>query len=173
MVHSLTVLFFYIAAISVAFAGKFVWFYLSGLFFNTIFSPESNCHPRDYGNGATVCVCSEKYKCDNLNLSISKVPGVITSYATNKVRARFSHREYQFAKQVPTTNSHFNVTIEINRSKKFQKIIGFGGAFTDSTGINIAKLSKSLQSRLIEDYFGVDGLEYRLNRIPIAGTDFR
>ena len=77
------------------------------------------------------------------------------------------HREYRFLKETPTS-PHFNVTVEVNRAQRFQKIIGFGGAFTDATGINIAKLPASLQSRIISDYYGSDGIEYTLGRIVIG-----
>ncbi len=43
---------------------------------------------------------------------------------------------------------------------------------TDSAGINIAKLPKSMQTNLLEDYFSEKGIEYSIGRIPIAGTDF-
>ena len=38
----------------------------------------------------------------------------------------------------------------VRRSVKYQKVIGFGGAFTDATGINIASLSKPAQENLIK-----------------------
>ena len=40
--------------------------------------------------------------------------------------------------------------ISIDRSQKFQSILGFGGAFTDAAGINIAKLSSSAQDNLLK-----------------------
>jgi glucosylceramidase len=57
-------------------------------------------------------------------------------------------------------------------NKKFQKIIGFGGAFTDSTGINIASLPQNMQTSIIDDYFSDTGIEYSVCRVPIAGSDF-
>ena len=40
--------------------------------------------------------------------------------------------------------------VTIDRSKKLQKIIGFGGAFTDAAGENIRSLSEEAQNRLIK-----------------------
>jgi len=57
-------------------------------------------------------------------------------------------------------------------AKEFQTILGFGGAFTDSACINILSLNVSLRERLLNDYFGPDGLQYTLGRVPIGGSDF-
>lgn len=38
---------------------------------------------------------------------------------------------------------------KINTSKTYQKIKGFGGAFTDAAGINILSLSKGAQNNLL------------------------
>ena len=62
--------------------------------------------------------------------------------------------------------------IKVNREVKHQEIFGFGGAFTDATGINIKKMSPKLQEQIIRDYFSKDGLEYNVGRIPIGGTDY-
>ena len=70
-------------------------------------------------------------------------------------------------KEVPTHVAP-NIVVDIDRTKKYQKIIGFGGAFTDAAGINIAKLPQALQTRLIKDYFANDGIEYSLGRVPIG-----
>lgn len=60
----------------------------------------------------------------------------------------------------------------INRKARCQTMIGFGGAFTDSAGINILTLSKPAQEKLLRSYFSKSGIEYNLGRVPIAGTDF-
>lgn len=40
--------------------------------------------------------------------------------------------------------------IYIDRTTHFQKIHGFGGAFTDATGVNIYKLSILAQQQLVK-----------------------
>ena len=40
--------------------------------------------------------------------------------------------------------------VTVNRDERFQTILGFGGAFTDSTGINIAKLEPDAQQAILE-----------------------
>uniref|UniRef100_A0A915EMS8 Glucosylceramidase n=1 Tax=Ditylenchus dipsaci TaxID=166011 RepID=A0A915EMS8_9BILA len=47
-----------------------------------------------------------------------------------------------------------SVTIAVDNSRKYQKIFGFGGAFTDAAGINMKSLSETTQQTLMEAYFG-------------------
>lgn len=62
--------------------------------------------------------------------------------------------------------------IRINRAESYQVIEGFGASFTDSAGINIASLPKSLQQTLLDSMFSEEGSEYSLARVPAGGTDF-
>ena len=55
---------------------------------------------------------------------------------------------------------------------KYQQLFGFGGAFTDAAGINIAKLSSEAQRLLIQSYYSEVGSEYNIGRINIGGCDF-
>lgn len=64
------------------------------------------------------------------------------------------------------------MVFEVDRSRTFQSIDGWGGAFTDSTGINIQLLPKLAQTNLLKSYFSNSGLQYSLCRVPMAGTDF-
>ncbi len=38
-----------------------------------------------------------------------------------------------------------------------QSIIGFGGAFTDAAGINLASLDNATQEQLMQSYYGPNG----------------
>ncbi|XP_044736516.1 lysosomal acid glucosylceramidase-like [Chrysoperla carnea] len=64
------------------------------------------------------------------------------------------------------------IDITLSREKKYQTIIGFGGAMTDSSGINIASLTDAAQDLLMQQYFGDRGIQYTIIRVPIGGTDF-
>ena len=50
------------------------------------------------------------------------------------------------------TYFHFMTRMEVtvNRDERFQTVLGFGGAFTDATGINIAKLEPDAQQAIME-----------------------
>ncbi len=49
---------------------------------------------------------------------------------------------------------------------------GLGGAFTEATAYNFIKLNKERRQKLIDAYFGKDGLDYRWGRISIGSNDF-
>ena len=124
-----------------------------------------------YGKGATVCVCNVTH-CDDLDPLVKTPKGVVTVFETSKSGDRFVKTELKFG-----DNSGFNAnksqTITVDKSKGvYQKIVGFGGAFTDAAGLNIKTLPENLQNRIISDYFSKSGIEYNLGRIPIGGSDF-
>ncbi|XP_023235434.1 putative glucosylceramidase 4 [Centruroides sculpturatus] len=62
--------------------------------------------------------------------------------------------------------------ISIDRTKRYQEILGFGGAFTDAAGINILSLPEQLQDQILRGYYSSDGLDYTFGRVPIASCDF-
>lgn len=64
------------------------------------------------------------------------------------------------------------IVLTVNASQTYQEITGFGGAFTDATGINIKHLSSHLQDDLLRSYYAPEGLSYNVARIPMASTDF-
>lgn len=48
--------------------------------------------------------------------------------------------------------------MEVNANKKYQSILGFGGAFTDAAGINIMdNLKTDSRKKLLEAYFAPTG----------------
>ena len=62
----------------------------------------------------------------------------------------------------------FNIDLE----RRFQKIIGFGGALTDSSFLSLNTLKGNAKQEIFEGYYGKGGLEYNMGRVPIASTDF-
>ncbi|PQJ17219.1 glycoside hydrolase family 30 protein [Nonlabens tegetincola] len=63
-------------------------------------------------------------------------------------------------------------TININPDKTYQKITGFGGAFTESSAYLLNNLSKSKRREVLEAYFSADGANYSLNRTHMNSCDF-
>ncbi|XP_015783277.1 putative glucosylceramidase 2 isoform X1 [Tetranychus urticae] len=117
-----------------------------------------------------VCVCNHDY-CDPLPVEPFSSPQSLTIFTTDK-------SYYRLTKSVVPesdlkVNQYSDIKVTLNVFDRFQSIIGFGGAFTDATGININRLtSGALKDRLIADYFGKDGAEYNIGRVPIGGADF-
>lgn len=130
----------------------------------------NECRHRKYlKNESTVCVCTEHY-CDTFEPLKRTKPGIVQKFRTAFSNDRFKYSEINFNDKNPNQEKY--ITIQIDRNRTYQKIIGFGGAFTDSVGYNLMKLSESLRKRLIEDYFSSDGIEYTIGRVPIGGCDF-
>ena len=65
-----------------------------------------------------------------------------------------------------------NVDIKINSSVKYQKHYGFGGAFTDASGIAYASMDEKNRKEFIKACFSLEGLNYNLGRISIGSCDF-
>lgn len=60
----------------------------------------------------------------------------------------------------------------INLLKRKQKIIGWGGALTDSSINNLLSLTTNGTRQLLQDYFGPQGLMFNLVRVTLGGSDF-
>ncbi|XP_015610470.1 glucosylceramidase [Cephus cinctus] len=144
--------------------GSFVLF---GIFMSVLLIVNTqDCVPRDFGNGGTVCVCNSTY-CDVTPDPILPETGNLLRYVSSKNGLRLNLIEEKFSNQ-----SIGDVKLILNRSIMYQTIHGFGGAFTDSAGINIKNLSAGAQDKLMESYFSTNGSKYSFGRVPIAGTDF-
>lgn len=64
------------------------------------------------------------------------------------------------------------IEIKLFPEQKFQKIIGFGGAFTESTTYLLSKLSEKNKQKILQSYFSEKGSQYSLCRTHINSCDF-
>lgn len=63
--------------------------------------------------------------------------------------------------------------VNVDTTKKFQSIIGFGGAFTESSAYNFYNMSEVKRKQIIEMYFDkVKGIGYTFGRVHINSCDF-
>ncbi|XP_051167958.1 lysosomal acid glucosylceramidase-like isoform X2 [Leptopilina boulardi] len=125
----------------------------------------NECIPRYFGDGSIVCVCNSTY-CDSTP-ETNVAPRSFLWYSSTKSGRRM---DLTVGKMSNTSTS--SRTITIDHKLQYQEIKGFGGAFTDSAGINIRNLSETTQENLFNTYFGEDGSRYNIGRVPIGGTDF-
>lgn len=92
------------------------------------------------------------------------------------IESTLSGKRFQVSEILPGAQINDSEAVEneilINLNKEKQSILGWGGAFTDATGINLRNLSVNLADEVIQSYFGLNGLQYNLARVPISGTDF-
>lgn len=66
-----------------------------------------------------------------------------------------------------------SMNLKIDPKKTMQKIIGFGGAFTEASAYNLLRINKEQRMKAIRSYFDpVDGLGYTIGRVSIHGCDF-
>ncbi|MFD1062243.1 glycoside hydrolase family 30 beta sandwich domain-containing protein [Winogradskyella litorisediminis] len=63
-------------------------------------------------------------------------------------------------------------TVILNPNKKFQKITGFGGAFTESSAYLLNRLSKKNRDEILKAYFSREGANYSLTRTHMNSCDF-
>lgn len=133
-------------------------------------SVANDCVPRSFGTNNIVCVCNSTY-CDSTPEPKPSSPekGTFHWYVSSRDGLRLSLSKGQMGR----CQNDGSLTLNIDTSKRYQTILGFGGAFTDSAGMNIKNLSEATQDQLIRAYFDPkDGSRYTLGRIPIGGTDF-
>lgn len=65
------------------------------------------------------------------------------------------------------------VTIHLDDTVTFQTMIGFGGAFTESSAYNLSLINKTARTQAIKDYFDLEeGLGYTIGRVSIHSCDF-
>lgn len=73
----------------------------------------------------------------------------------------------------PDTTTGTVVTVDLDTT--FQKILGFGGALTQSSAYVFAQLPSDLQAEVMDAYFDHHehgGIGYTIGRLPIHSCDF-
>ncbi len=63
-------------------------------------------------------------------------------------------------------------SLMVNLSDRQQKILGFGGSFTESSAYLLQQLSSKNRDSIIEAYFGDSGARYSLTRKHMNSSDF-
>ncbi|KAK1116979.1 hypothetical protein K0M31_017029 [Melipona bicolor] len=132
----------------------------------------NDCVPYRVEDVLVACVCNATY-CDGIPASRPEVPKVGSShwYQSNKQGLRLKWSEVDFDQNAHGFSA--DVTLAINDENKYQKIFGFGGAFSDVAGYQISKLSPPTQEQLLRTYYHPrTGSKYTLGRIPIGSSDF-
>jgi glucosylceramidase len=64
-------------------------------------------------------------------------------------------------------------TIQVDKNKRFQTILGFGGAFTEAAAYTLSRMSEANQQEILRAYFDKnEGLGYNIGRVAIHSCDF-
>lgn len=142
---------------------------------------SSSCSLREYSTGF-VCVCNQTY-CDDLTVTEPQNFGDYIVVTSSKDGERFTV-DKGYATVQPSVirvernadvnfNDKRTISMTINRDKKYQSIVGFGGAFTSTVSNLINLMPTELQHKFYKNYYSnSDGIGYSMMRIPIGGCDF-
>ncbi len=94
----------------------------------------------------------------------------VNKIETNLKKNLFLHSSYvtfSATKKLPE-----NEVIRMNPTITFQKILGFGGALTESSCYLLSTIEKKLANQILEEYFGKENLNYQFARISVGSCDF-
>ncbi|CAH1254156.1 GBA [Branchiostoma lanceolatum] len=128
------------------------------------------CVVKEFQDGGIVCVCNATY-CDTMEPNTKLPKGQAAKYITTPSGKRFEKIVLNFTAKSNDSSDYDLWTVMKNVT--YQKIKGFGGAFTDAATINIMSLSEGARNNLISAYFSpTEGIEYTLGRVPMGGCDF-
>ena len=153
------------------FALNFMTKFLFNICFNEV-NGRRECLRKSIPDSGIVCVCNTSY-CDDLPpISRPKTPGVVLVYETNEFGDRFKVDEITPNPVLQDIEFLKSLTIDIDKNLEYQSILGFGGAFTDTTGMLLKSVPESLATAVIQSYFSSNGIEYSFGRVPISGTDY-
>ncbi|KAI3380627.1 hypothetical protein SNEBB_001643 [Seison nebaliae] len=124
---------------------------------------EANDCNKMFIGSSFVCKCTIDF-CDSLPI-LHRLNETIFGFTSDKESLRFNHINFTFTKSFIHEHQE---RVSINIKKKKQKIIGFGGALTDASLLNLG-INKF---QIINSFYSPNGSEYNLLRLPIGGTDF-
>lgn len=108
------------------------------------------------------------------------LPGLSRRATTPAAFASSSDGKYQLSSytapvQGPgdpgSITSTWSLTVDDTSTGHKQTVNGFGAAITDATVVNFNALSSNTRSRLLNDLFSADGLDFSLIRHTIAASD--
>ena len=95
----------------------------------------------------------------------------VSKIETNQKENRFLYKYEDMECKYKLNNENKNLII-LYPEIIYQKILGFGGAFSESSSYIITKFKEDTQNEFIKDYFSEDGLAYNFARMQINSSDF-
>ena len=114
---------------------------------------------------ANFYICAKQ----SLNSEAVKTAKQYTTSETGNLRLSYVG-ELRFTSE---NHSEVDADILINQDKKFQNLLGIGGALTDASAETFFKMPASKQKEFIKSYFDtINGIGYTLARTSINSCDF-
>lgn len=122
---------------------------------------------------AGVCVCNETY-CDRFDFIRPKGIHEFKVVTSSKAGKRYESNSGQmdspvfFLPVLPLTDA----TLNIDRTRQFQEMLGFGGSVTGSVRYLYNVTTEPIRKKLLDSVFANSGIAYNLIRTSIGGSDF-
>ena len=95
----------------------------------------------------------------------------VTLHATIFGEDGIKTRDYETA-LIPDAKNQEMQVINLYPDKTYQKIEGFGAALTESAGYALSRMSEENRKKIVEAYYGKDGIGYTIGRIHMDSCDF-
>ena len=103
------------------------------------------------------------------SLSFENEVKVFTTSSDVDVKLSLTSKEqFRTASQPKETE----VAIFVNTDKKFQTLLGIGGAITDASSVVFSKLTEEKQNEFLKAYYSDEGIGYNIIRTSIHSCDF-
>ena len=78
-----------------------------------------------------------------------------------------------FEKDIDGSDGRESNLLNVYDEVQYQEILGFGGAFTESSTLNLSRVSKEMRNKVMELYFDSEkGIGYNFCRSTINSCDF-
>ena len=104
-------------------------------------------------------------------MTISPVRVVLTSKDSKNLLT--DQKPLRFKPFTPVVANNPPCSILIDPRPRFQTIEGFGGAFTEASAYNLAKMSPKVRAQVLKDYFDpVEGNGYNIGRVHMNSSDY-
>lgn len=137
------------------------------------------CRRAQFGEPADnniACQCDET-QCPTAELDFEwpQDGASLVLVVSDKAGARFQVTRLALAQaratSRPAPGDRHRRLVHVDAARPLQRVLGYGGAFTDSASMLLANLGPRLRAATLASYFGARGLAYNLARVPIGGTD--
>jgi glucosylceramidase len=121
-------------------------------------------------------VCNVTY-CDILKFELPVKVGEALIVSSSDKGLRFAKKltkfRTEFSKHEDKIFFNFRSKIIVDRTKRYQKIVGFGNSMTGGVSYNLDILPQKLRHSIYNDYFNKSyGIAFNMLRMPIGGSDF-
>lgn len=107
-----------------------------------------------------------------MDICMNKKVRVIETHLASNTRLKEQPAIY-FEKDKEGPDGREDRLLNIYDEVQYQEILGFGGAFTESSSLNLSRVSKEMREKILELYFSTErGIGYNFCRSTINSCDF-